>query len=112
MIPFIFIGFIVLVLLNIFDYYSTSVLLSNGFYEANPIVAYLMYHFGEINGLVIAKVTAFILLTYVSIKIIKNKHKLTKREKTLSIGGYIIMISYYSYFMYFYNYKFLMAVVQ
>lgn len=112
MIPFIFTGFIILVLLNAFDFYSTNVLMSNGFYEANPIVAYLMNYFGTTNGLVIAKVTAFILLTYVSISIIKNKNKLTKREKTLSIGGYILMISYYSYFMYFYNYKFLITVVQ
>lgn len=112
MIPFIFIGFIVMVLLNVFDFYSTNVLLSNGFYEANPIVGYLMDYFGELNGLIIAKVTAFILLTYVSISIIRNKHKLTKREKTLSIGGYILMISYYGYFMYFYNYKFLLTLVQ
>lgn len=109
---FIFTGFIVLVLLNIFDFYSTNILLSNGFYEANPIVAYLMIYFGETNGLIIAKVTAFILLTYVSISIIKNKKKLTKREKTLSIGGYILMISYYGYFMYFYNYRFLISMTQ
>lgn len=104
---FIFIGFIVLLLLNIFDFYSTSVLISDGFYEENPIVAYLMYIFGEINGLIIAKVTAFILLTYVSVSIIKNKNQLTKREKVFSVGGYILMISYYSFFMYFFNYKYL-----
>jgi drug/metabolite transporter (DMT)-like permease len=109
---FIFISFTALLFLNLFDIYSTKVLIEFGAKEANPYVNFLMNEFGIVNGMLIAKGIAFILLTLCCIMAIKKREKLKPREKKLIIVGFGTMIGYYSYFMYFYNYRMLISMAQ
>ena len=48
--------FAILVLLNIFDIYSTNILLEAGYEEFNPIMAFFMDKFGPMQGLLLFKV--------------------------------------------------------
>jgi hypothetical protein len=80
--------------------------------EANPIVKFFMNEFGIINGMLISKGMAFTLLTICCVMAIKKRERLQSREKKVIIIGFISMIGYYSYFMYFFNYRMLISMAQ
>ena len=97
-------AFFTLFWLNIFDTWSTILLLSKGFNEANPIMRFTISYLGIISGILIPKTIAFLIL-FIILIFIQTKKDITKQEKYIVITGYIIMISFYSYVMFNYNYK-------
>jgi hypothetical protein len=88
-------------ILNIFDYTSTSILLQNGGQELNPLMNWMMELIGTEQAMLVTKIPFLGLLTYVTIRAYKKV--LTKRETVALPCGYIIIISFYSYVMYNYN---------
>ena len=90
-------------LLNIFDYMSTSVLLQHGGEELNPFVNWIMGIFGVKEAMLITKIPFLALLTYVTIR--ATKKVLTKRETIVLPCGYSVIILFYSVVMYLFNYK-------
>lgn len=108
---FIVISSILLISLNIFDTYSTTIILQNGGIELNPLMNWLIGHFGVIPSLLTMKILFIALLIYTSIKAITKKN-IIKREILAVISGYCILIVYYSYFMYYHNLQCLMLLQQ
>lgn len=96
-----FILFILLVLFNAYDVYSTNTLLNSGvgFYEANPIVAFIMDMLGQLTGMIVFKTVALVLLG--SFLFRAN----TKRTWNALIVGLLISTLAYGGAMYFLNYK-------
>jgi len=96
-----FILFILLVLLNVYDVYSTNTLLNSnvGFYEANPIVRYIMDEFGQVEGMIIFK--SFALLWIFSFLFRAQ----TERMYNILIVGLLVSTFAYGFGMYFINYK-------
>jgi len=103
------IAFSILLLLNIFDGYSTIVLMERGFTEANPFMDWIMSYFGVTKAIVLTKGLFFSVLAWVSYKICIRK-KTTVREKVFLISAYTITISYYSYFMYTKNFQYMLLI--
>ena len=101
---FIGIAFPILMLLNLYDIYSTSMLLSLGGTEANPFMNLMMQCMGTLPAMLIVKSIFFILLIWACLKVIKKKD-ITKRETIAVVSGFVIMISWYGYFMYTRNYQ-------
>lgn len=99
-----FILFAILLLLNVYDIYSTNAILKEGGKELNPIVDCIITHLGVITGLVICKGTMFLLFFAISIKVLKDKNI---RELKLLFSGVIILILYYGSAMYFINHQIL-----
>ena len=96
-----FMLFILLVLLNVYDVYSTNTLLNSGvgFYEANPVVNFLMHRFGQMEGMIILKGA---LLIWIFTFLFRAK---TKRMWNILTVALIAATSYYAAGMYFLNYK-------
>lgn len=92
---------IVIWLLNIFDFYSTSIIIYMGGEELNPIADWCMKQVGIIGGLLILKIPFLCLLTYATYRICTKPSSV--REKIALSSGYALIIAFYSYFMYFYN---------
>lgn len=90
-----------LVLLNIYDTYSTNVLLTSGkgFYEANPVMQFSMDIFGILGGMIIFK---GVLLAWIASFIIRAK---TERMWNILTVGLIICVNWYAVGMYFLNYQ-------
>lgn len=96
--------FVIAVLLNIYDVYSTNALFSSGlgFYEINPLLRVLMNKIGVAqftNVLIIMKGIAFL---WVFSFIIRAK---TNYELNTALTGFALLVSWYSAIMYFANYK-------
>ena len=93
--------FILLILLNVYDTYSTNVLLNSGagFYEANPILRFFMSKMGVLPALVIWK--GLIFLWVFSFLLRKG----TERAWNILTVGLIAATIEYSVGMYFLNYK-------
>ena len=71
--------------------------------ELNPFMRFFMTHLGIVPAVIIIK---GILLTGLFILCVKvSKVILTTREKYFFIGGFSILIVYYSVIMYLYNFK-------
>ena len=94
--------------LNIYDVYSTYILLNLGYNEANPIVRWFIEIFGVDFSLLFIKLLTFSYLTIITIKIIIKKFN--NIEKISILLAYIIVIIYYSYFLYNYNYQFMLEL--
>ena len=93
--------FIALALLNAYDIFSTNTLLTSGqgFYEANPVMQFLMDKFGLLNALVVVKM---VLLIWIFSFILRAS---TERMWNILTVGLIVATSYYTVGMYFMNYK-------
>ena len=92
--------FTTLVLLNIYDTYSTNTLLNSGMcHEVNPIVRFLMYIFGQLTGMIAFKVVA---LGWFFSFILRAK---TERMWNILTAGLIVCNCWYGTAMYFLNYK-------
>jgi len=99
---FVFISFPLLALLNIYDAYSTRILLLNGAEEANIMMNWFMDIVGIIPAMIIAK-SIFLCIFFV-IGLLCFKEKCTNREQKFIFASYIISISIYSYVMLTRNY--------
>lgn len=96
--------FIMAVLLNVYDVYSTNALFTSdlGFYEINPVMRALMNKLGVpqfINVLAIMKGVA---LLWAFSFIIRAK---TNYEFNLALIGFALLVSCYSTVLYFANYQ-------
>ncbi len=93
--------FVTLVLLNVYDTFSTHTLLTSGqgFYEMNPVMQALMDEFGMVQALVIVK--GVLLLWFLSFLLRAR----TKREWNLLTAGLVVTTGYYVIGMYFLNYQ-------
>lgn len=96
-----FILFLLLILLNAYDVYSTNALLNSnmGFHEANPIVRYAMEEFGQIVGMVGLK---FLALLWLGSFLFCTQ---TKRLWNVLLAGLLVSIFVYGIGMYFVNYE-------
>ena len=72
----IFALFTILCLLNIFDIYSTNILLSKGYIELNPIVKYTMNVTTPLIGMCVFKGIFIVALFVISLKYYKNRYLL------------------------------------
>ena len=92
--------FTTLVLLNIYDTYSTNILLNSGMcYEFNPIMRVFINIFGIIGGMVVFKVIA---LLWGASFLFRAK---TERMWNILMVGLIICVNWYAVGMYFLNYQ-------
>ena len=105
---FILISFNLLIFLNIYDCYSTIILLNIGATEANPYMSWVMSYLGILPSLMITKLFFFFILLYVVHKAYINY--LTLREKYLTIFALIILNSFYGYFMYTVNFQYMSII--
>jgi len=89
---FILISFSLLIFLNIYDCYSTTILLNIGATETNPYMNWVMSYLGVVPSLIITKIFFFFILFYIVYKAYMND--LTLREKYLTIFAFIILNSF------------------
>lgn len=101
--------FLILLLLNIYDIYSTNVLLKLGVEELNPMMNYAINYLGNLLGLIVYKGVFFILLAFLCFQATMRKY-LTKQEAILLLLGLIILVTCYSYVMYTYNYQLMLEL--
>lgn len=106
---FVLISFPILLLLNIYDIYSTSTLMALGIEEANPFLRWLMRYFGTIPTLVLTKII-FIYILFEACIFFFQKETQTIREKYAIISAFVILIGVYSYFMYTTNYQLMLLI--
>lgn len=105
--PFLIFGCAYIWLINIFDYVSTSILLSKGGEELNPLMGWVMQIIGTQPAMILTKVPFLGLVLYVTIRALRKG--LTKRESILLPICYSIVILSYSYCMYNFNLKSLLV---
>ena len=99
----------VLILLNIYDFYSTSVLLSTGTVEeANPYIRWVMGYLGIVPTMVLTKGVFIILLCWASYKACTQP--ISKRETIFTVSGFLILNAFYGYFMYTRNFQYMLAM--
>ena len=91
--------FAVLVLLNVYDTYSTNTLVSAGMYEVNPIMRFFMEKLGLLTGMIVFKAAA--LLWFATFLIRAN----TERLLNILMVGLIVCVNWYAVTMYFLNYQ-------
>lgn len=104
-------AFFSLVCLNIFDLYSTNILLDLGAYEANPVAKWIIDKSGVIPGLLIYKISIIIFLGIIVYRALKDRNMFTTREYNLLFYGTISVTLFYFYFMLFNNFKYLLVVI-
>ena len=88
---------LLLILLNIYDTYSTTILLGIGATEINPVMNWLMNKIGIISALILLKI--IFLYVFYEICLICFKKGITKREHIFLSSSFIISISIYTYIM-------------
>ena len=103
---FIIIAYLILLSLNIYDGYSTAILMNNGYVEANPFMNYMMDQFGIIPALVMFKGIGFLILFFICIKYIK-KEMLSLRDKVIIFMTFLILIGAYTFVLFNLNYQFM-----
>jgi hypothetical protein len=103
-------SFILILFFNIYDSYTTIVLLNNGGVESNPLLAWAMSHLGVIPAVVVVKGIFITILSYLCFKAVVKK--LTKRELIAMHVGLLILLVFYSFCMYNYNYKQMLLLTQ
>jgi len=93
--------FALLILLNVYDTYSTHILLNSGmdFYEFNPLLAFSMQVLGQTESMVLLK---GILVLWITTFLFRAK---TSYEWNILAAGLTLIVSYYAAGMYFLNYK-------
>ena len=87
--------------INIFDYISTSILLSRGGEELNPLMGWVMQYVGTQPAMLLTKIPFLGLVLYVTVR--ATRKGLTKRESILVPICYSIVMIAYSYCMYNFN---------
>jgi hypothetical protein len=90
-----------LILFNIYDTYSTNVLLNSGtgFYEANPILRFFMGKLGQVPGMVALKALG---ICWFMALLLRAR---TERMWNMILVGLLICAIWYGAGMYFLNYK-------
>ena len=92
--------FIALVLLNIYDTYSTNILISRGqCYEFNPIMHFLMGKMGMLPSMIVFKGA---ILLWIATFLLRAR---TERMWNILTVGLIICVNWYAVGMYFLNYQ-------
>lgn len=106
---FIIVASILVILLNVFDSYSTYIIMSEpvGGKEVNPYLNYLMGLIGIPLTLIITKSPFIMLLIWASTKAL-YKESLSNREFYAVVSSYCGIIVFYSYIMIFYNLEYFM----
>lgn len=105
------VSFLLLLFLNIFDGYSTYILMGYGVEEANVTMAWMMDKMGIIPAMVIYKGLFLGLLSFAIYKAIKERDVLTFREHLFVLGGTVVLVGYYFYFMLTRNLQYLLQTV-
>ena len=95
-------------LINVFDFYSTSILLKMGGEEANPFMALLMEYIGVHPAMLITKIPFLLLVLWVTKKAMTKE--LSKREKVIVPASYSFIMLMYSVAMYNFNYRSLLLI--
>jgi len=98
----------VLILLNIYDFYSTATLMEMGVGEANPYMRWMMGLFGIKSAMLLTKGVFIILLCWASYKACYKQ--VTKREAGFIISAFLILNVYYGYFMYTRNFQYMLVL--
>ena len=93
----------ILLLLNIYDFYTTTILMGIGIEEANPYMRWVMKYLGIVPTLLINKGVFIILLCWASYKACTEV--ITHREGLFVIWAFLLLNTYYAYFMYTRNYQ-------
>ena len=106
---FIIVASALLVGLNIFDVFSTLVVLKHGGLEANPIMLWLMNKIGELPAMLSMKFLFIGLLVWAGFKAADKQYQLSNREFIAVISAYTILIGFYSYFMFTRNLPYVTA---
>ena len=105
---FLIIGCILIWILNIFDYMSTSLILENGGIEWNPFMNWMMGHFGPQGAMLATKIPFLALVLGITIHAIKKE--MTRRERILVPVAYSIIIAAYAVVMYMANFQCLLVL--
>lgn len=98
--------FLILILLNIYDAYSTTILIKNGGTEYNLLLAFLMERVGVVTTLVVTKCVAIIFIIVVYIRMLKAQN-IPMYRKIIAVLMILACNLYYIYFMLNYNYKYM-----
>ena len=93
---FLIFSWIILVVLCLFDAYSTYVILGDGGIEMNPIMVWVMKKIGILNALIITRFIAISFTTFVIYRMIK---------KNLSVSEKIYTVCLVVPFIFFYIFK-------
>lgn len=103
---FIVFGFCAVLLLNLFDIYSTIEILQQTVRtESNPVGRMFMDYLGLVPGMLFHKFMFLSVLWYLCFKVVKEEMK-SHYTKLIAVGEFII-VSVYTYFMYFHNFQYL-----
>ncbi len=94
----------ILLLLNVYDGYSTTILMKAGAREANPTVEKVIEAIGIIPGIIAVKVF-FLGIFVCSLLLVK-----TNREYRIVVFGLAFLIGWYSTSMYFINYELMTSI--
>ncbi len=94
----------ILFLLNIYDGYSTTVLLKVGAEELNPIMAAAMERIGVMPAIIIIKTSLFVFLAGLVLFIKTN------REHFIMTAGLLFLIGWYGAIMLFINYRLMAGI--
>lgn len=105
---FIWISLPVLILLNIYDFYTTTMLLGLGVEEANPYMRWAMDHIGVVNAMLLNKGAFLTLLCWVSYLVCTRP--ITRRETAAIVGALVLLNTYYIYFMYTRNFQYMLEM--
>ena len=99
--------YIALILLNVYDVYSTNTLLNSGMcYEANPLVLFFMEKMGTLTGMIVLK---GVLLLWVGALLLRAN---TNRRQNVIMVGFIICTVCYTASMYFLNYQAMLVLAR
>lgn len=102
---------LLLIYLNIYDSYTTYILLNNGHVEANIFMLSVFNVTGVLPGLIIVKGALITLLVSCIIVYIKKPY-LNLRERTIVPVTLMVANIYYVCMMYFFNYKYMCALMR
>lgn len=90
-----------LILLQVFDAYSTYTLIDVGFAEEyNIVMANVIEFYGLLNGLILIKLLACVILLLFLFRI---RQPMKKREEIYTTVGFGVLFFYYFYIMSMYN---------
>ena len=98
----------VLILLNIYDFYSTTILLGMGLEEANPFMNWVMGYLGTVPTMLLTKGVFITILCGASYKACNKT--LSKREVAFVISAFLLLNTVYGYFMYTRNFQYMLTM--
>ena len=101
---FLLISWTLLLALNIFDAYTTFILLEHDGKELNFVMNWFIKTYGAAAGLIFFKSFVLVFLTFVTGWAAEIHKTFNLRQQMVIISSYLIAICYYSYIMYNHNY--------